>query len=370
MPPELEPPDSMADDIRSAMEETESEAPEQEAASEPPAREEPKDEQQPAKEESATPVKEGRDASGRFAPKTAPQTAAPAAGTPPSTAAPAPAPAGLRAPASWKPEAREVWGKLDPLAQAEVHRREHEISETLRTTAEVRHFANEMNQALAPFAQNIQSSGSTPAQAVQSLLQTESTLRHGTTRAKAELMARLINSYGIDIETLDTVLSGQQPAPGQPRDSNLEGIIEQRMRPVMEFMTNLQSREQQRQQAMLSSVEQETMAFMNDPANEFINDVKDDVADILDMAANRGQKLTLQDAYKRAIMLHPSISAIVGKRVQGNAGQHETEAAKRARQAAASIPSDGAPGRASEEGDPDDVRSAVLAAVQQVSRRR
>jgi len=54
--------------------------------------------------------------------------------TAPGAAAPTQTSA-LKAPVSWKPEERELWGKMDPAQQAAVIRREREIDEGLRTSA-------------------------------------------------------------------------------------------------------------------------------------------------------------------------------------------------------------------------------------------
>ena len=57
----------------------------------------------------------------------------------PAPAAPAPAAAPHKPPVSLKPEARAEWDKVPPLVQAEIVRRDREVSEALRTSADARH---------------------------------------------------------------------------------------------------------------------------------------------------------------------------------------------------------------------------------------
>lgn len=67
--------------------------------------------------------------------------------------------------------------------------------------------------------------------------------------------------------------------------------------------------------------------FANDPANEFYSDVQGDMADIMDMAAARGQKLGLKEAYDKACLMHPTISQITQNRQAQAAVQQKRQAA-------------------------------------------
>lgn len=280
-------------------------------------------------------------------------------------------PANLRPPASWTPEARETWSKLDPVAQREVYRREREITETLRTTAEARNFYSEAGRIIGPYMPMIQAEGSNPIQAMDNLFRTAATLRTGTPQVKASLVADLIMQYGVDIEALDSAIvakRGGQPSPQGSQQPDIGALIDQRLRPVLEQLNPIISNTRQAEQETTHRLQTETEQFMNDERNEFAWDLKDDMADILDMASRRGIKISLQDAYQRAIMLHPTISGIVQSRKGQPRG--ETEAARRARLAAASLSNDGAPGREGEDGDDDSVRAAILASARAVGARR
>jgi predicted nucleic acid-binding protein len=159
---------------------------------------------------------------------------------------------------------------------------------------------------------------------------------------------------------------GQPPQGGQPAQAQDPRFtqLQQQFAPVIDFVNGLRQRQEQVLQETDQTLSQTLEEFASDPANEFFDDVKDDVADILDMAARRKQSLSLQDAYNRAIMLHPTISKIVEQRKLAASLTTQNQAAQRARSAAVSVPSSGAPSQGSDRQAGDSVRSAIEAAFE------
>src|SRR5262245_7775269 len=115
----------------------------------------------------------------------------------------------LRAPASWRPAIREHWGKLPAEVQQEVVRREVEVGRALQESAHARQGLAAVQQVLAPYANNIQASGTDALTAMNNFFQADHTLRHGSMQEKAQLIANVIKNYGVDVQALDTVLAGQ-----------------------------------------------------------------------------------------------------------------------------------------------------------------
>lgn len=134
-------------------------------------------------------------------------------------------------------------------------------------------------------------------------------------------------------------------------------------------MNSLRSKQGEFQQNQQRTMQQQIDDFFNDPANEFANDVRDDMADLLEVASRRGQQMTLQQAYERATMLHPTISQIVERRRLAAAAAQQNAAAQRAAQAGASLPSGGAPQQSGNEHVGDDIRSALEAAMNRTAGR-
>lgn len=323
---------------------------------------------------------------GRFAPRTPAKDTLPPdqeqaaeVGQEKPAATPDPAPAqqqatqALRAPVSWTPEERQGWEQMSPAHQQAVLRREQEINRTLAQTAEARRFAAEVQQVLQPYLGMIEAEGGTPVTAIQEVMRTAAALRTAPPLQKAAAVADLVIQFGIDPHQLDAALTSRfqgRPAPNDPLAPVMQAL-DQRLKPVTDFMSTFQQRQQQMQMKTQQEAEAALSEFMNDPKNEFAADVADEMADILEMAARRGVQMSLQDAYSRATMLHPSISKILEGRRSAQGAAQQTAAAQRARNAAVSVPGSGAPSVSSGDEDVgDDVRSAIGAAIKQHSGRR
>ena len=91
-------------------------------------------------------------------------------------------------------------------------------------------------------------------------------------------------------------------------------MIEERMAPVNQLMNGVTQFQQQQQQKTQQVTQQNIQQFAADPANEFFADVKQDMADMFDLATKRGQKISLQDAYDKAVAINPQISGVLNKR--------------------------------------------------------
>lgn len=335
-------------------------------------------------EETPAGEQRARDATGRFAPKVPgqdetvqdgkPPAEKPVDGQPPAStqqqAAPAtPAQPGVvdKAPASWKPEEREAWKDLSLTAKAAIQRRERETDVALRTSADARKFTEGFQRAIAPFQQMIASEGSDPVTATYNLMQTAALLRSGPRQDKARYVAEMIKRFDVDIGMLDDFLSSGQTQRNDPA-SQLEQLLDQRLKPVTEFISGVQQRQQHYQTQEQQSAASELDAFQNDPANEFVNDVGDIMADILSAHAQAGRVISLQDAYRRATLAHPEVSQIIAKRQVGQSAAQLSAAARRAQNAAASVSGSGAPRGEDQDEDDGSVRSAIAASVRDLSK--
>ena len=214
-------------------------------------------------------------------------------------------------PQSWSPKLREDFAKLPANVQAQINKRETEMSTFLNEGAESRKFGDRMNQTLQPFQSVMLAHGaSDPIQAVQGLMETAATLQMGTPQQKAQKLADMVQHYGIDIQALDNALSGQPLVSTE--QSALEKMLEDKLAPMNQFMNTVQQNQQSSQQQTQLNAQTEVGTF--EQKAEFINDVRNDMADLLDMAAKRGQKMTLQQAYDKACAINPEISAVIQQR--------------------------------------------------------
>lgn len=286
-----------------------------------------------------------RDGQGRFAkgtgekpeakpePKSvAPKTDAPAVVDPAKPAEPAQVakPEAHRAPQSWKPSVREKFSALPPEVQAEVVRIENETKATLRDVAEARRMHQQFQQTVGPFEAMIRSEGGEPMAAVGNLLRTAYALRTAPPAHKAQIVAQMVQNFSVPIDALDAALSGQSPQVQQPHQQ--QGAY--RDPRVDQILAMAQQAQQSRQQQMSQSAAQELAAVQQ---LEFYEDVREDMADIIESRARRGVEVKPQQAYDLAVRMHPDISGIIQQRESAKAAANAQASTQRAKAAAASV---------------------------------
>ena len=237
-----------------------------------------------------------------------------------------------KAPASWSPKAREAWEKVPAAAQAQIAKREQEVNQVLQQSAESRKAVASFNNVLAPYREGLMAAGyQDPFSAINSLLQVESGLRAGSNHDRAQGIANLINHYGVDIAALDNILSGQPNQQQQPSGNlEIEQLLDQRMAPINQF---LQQQQQQQQYGIMQEQQQATAQVSQFGSDkEFMNDVRMDMADLMDMAANRGEPMSLDQAYTKACAINPEVSQIMQQRQnqQNIMGTNQNAVQKRA----------------------------------------
>ena len=214
-----------------------------------------------------------------------------------------------KAPAGWTPTNREQWANLPDSVKQQITKREQEIDLALKKTSEERRVAQQLAQTVQPYQQAMIAAGyQNPFQAIDTLMRTESGLRTGTAQEKATIVADLIKNYGVDIQSLDSLLAGQPVQSGE--NAALESMLEQRLAPINQYMQQVQQNQLQARQAE----QQEATNLVSQFQGEFFDDVRMEMADIMDLASARGVTMDLQEAYDKACMLHPEISQVMRQR--------------------------------------------------------
>lgn len=262
--------------------------------------------------------------------------------------------ADVKAPESWKPQARDAWTNVPSEAKQEILRREREIVQTLQQTAGARKLAQDFVNTISPFEMMIRAEGADPLSATRDLFGQAAILRIGTPAQKAQMVANVVKQFNVPIDALDAALVGEK-IPDQ--DGKIAQLLEQQLAPVKQFMSTIDQTRQQRAQQADTEIDSEIDEFANDKANEYFYDVKEDMADIMEMAAKRGQTVTLKQAYDKACMMNSDVSSAIAAKKQ----QQVTNA----RNAGSSLPSRGAPQQTQVKGD--DLRSDILSAFDHVA---
>jgi hypothetical protein len=280
-----------------------------------------------------------------------------------------PKPQGERAPASWRPDVREHWGSLPEPVRAEIQRREVEVQRTLQESAEARKSYDALMRTIQPYEGFIRAENSNPLQAIDNLMSTAARLRTGTAPELAQLVAGLVNQFGVGrfgngfIQALDAALAGQSPVL-DPQQAAMEQVLNQRLAPVQQMLTQFQQAQVVQQQRVAQQAQSEVEQFLS--RAEFGNDVREDMADLMETASRRGQNLSLADAYKKACLMNDRVMSVLKARKQAQGAQQTTQAAQRARAAAVSV--SGAAPKGAMQQQPTDVRSAIEAAIVASSR--
>ena len=276
---------------------------------------------------------------------------------------------GERAPASWRPETREHWAQLPEGVRAEVSRREAEVARTLQDTAEARKTAEAVMKTIEPYQHFIKAENSNPLQAIDNLMATAARLRTGTAPELATLVAGMVSQFGVGrfgngfVELLDQALAGQQPK-ADPQQLAFDQALNQRLAPMQNMLQKFEQAQQQQQMQATQAAHSEVSDFLSKA--EFGEDVREDMADIIENHQRRGQNISLPEAYKKACLMNDSVRSVIGQRIQAKGAQSTTQAAQRAKSAAVQV--SGAPPMGAPKTEATNVRNAIEAAIAMSSR--
>jgi HPt (histidine-containing phosphotransfer) domain-containing protein len=268
-----------------------------------------------------------------------------------------------RAPQSWKGDAKKVWAELPLNVRQEVARRERETSRVLQETAEVRQKVETIQTTLAPHMDRINAMyQGNPITAINNLLGVERILVNGDPVAKVNLVANMIKHFGIDLVSLDKALVGEAPSPEVQQQSNIEKLLEQKLAPFQQFIQSQQQREQQQRAQVEQEVVHTVESMSSDPQFPYFNEVRELMADIVELNSRRGIYITLPEAYNKAIRMNDETYQASSGR---ESSQAATQAALQAHQAAqkakgAAVSVSGSPSMpGGNSGNPSDLRGTI-----------
>lgn len=240
----------------------------------------------PAGETTEQRAQRERDEAGRFKAKEE-GTVSKAAPAPviPANAVPAPVAPTQKAPSSWKKDYWEAYEKLDPNLAKYIAQREEQFASGVSTYKQEAERAKELQDAIAPFQQDLQQHGMAPAQWIRNLGLAHQTLVKGSPEQKLQAFYKLAQDYRVPVDALldanvrQQFLSQQQQQP-QP---DVGQLVEEKF---------MQVRAQ-------SEIEQ----FAADPANEHFEAVRKPMQRLL--AAELAPDL--KSAYEMAVRMDPEL---------------------------------------------------------------
>lgn len=259
----------------------------------------------------------------------------------------------FKPPQSWKPSGREAWATVPPAAKAEIVRRERETMQALQDSSEARQFRSQFQQHIVqPYEPIFRSMGMDPLTGTSVAVQSYAQLAGGPMPTKVAIIADAIKRFGVDVQALDAALSGQ--AAPQPQQSQPQQFMDPRVDQLLAQMT------QARQAKEAARAEHARAAISEVESLEFFNDVRDDMADIIEAADKRGVAMSLKDAYNRAIWANPHVAEVIQQRQAARSAANPQGSTQRARAAASSVR--GTPVSPAGGPQPEDLRGQLEAA--------
>jgi len=227
---------------------------------------------------------------------------------------PAEPPVWERPPASWKKDYHEAWTTADPKLKEYAWKREEEMKAGVQPLLSKAQFADQMQQAIEPYMQNIRGLGIEAPQAVKALMEADNVLRHGSPQQKQAYFAQLAQQYGINMGDVQI----------QPTDPNFYAIQNELAQVRGEVLNWKQQQENAQNEALLSEINQ----FQSKA--EYFEEARPTMIQLL----NSGVAKDLDDAYQKAIRLDNDLFTKHQQASQGAADAAKREASNRAAKAA------------------------------------
>ena len=278
------------------------------------------------------------------------------------------------APVDLSPTMREKWKDLDPDAKAYIVERENKVKVMMQEGAQNRKLGQDFTSISEPYrALMAQEGARNPLEAVQALFETVGTLRLGSPEQKAAKIGQLIKAYGVDVVALDDHLLAQNPDPNaKPAiDPAVQAHIDAQLAPVntlVQQQTQQQQQFQEQQQGQVTSAIDTFANAANEDGSikhEFFNDVRLTMANFLDVAAQNGQQMSLEQAYTQACHLTPEVKTVLDQRnAQATLTGKNNNAAKKK---AASVSIMGVTGETPAPSGDGSLRDDILASIDAAS---
>lgn len=223
-------------------------------------------------------------------------------------APPVEAPAWEKPPKSWRKDKHELWTAMTPDQREYAFLREEQMRTSVESAMPKAELADKINKAAEPYINNIRGLGMDLPTAVGGLMKVDNDLRTLPFNDRLQLFLNIGRGYGID-------LSGQAQNAQPGFDPMVQHLQNELLDIKGQFTSFTQAQEAAQQQTALDEIQR----FSKNA--EHFDDVKPTMGQLL----QSGLAVGIQDAYEKAIRLHPEIFDSIQ-----SARQAATEAEKRA----------------------------------------
>jgi len=275
----------------------------------------------------------------------------------------------LQRPSTWKKEYLPIWDKLtqgEQLTKEEAiklaqysNQRESEYKKGVSTYKAEADRARSLEEAIAPFSDEFQKQGITPAAWINNLGRAHMILSKADQAQKIQVFQRLAQDYGIQLNQ-----DGQLAAPPQV-DAYTQQLMNQ-LNQVNQEVSSIKGRFQQEEQVRLSNeIERVRSDVERFPHFDV---VREEMAQLLEL----GKAQDLETAYKKAVRMNDDVWALEQDRLLKDAKQSAIKAQQVAKAKAAAVsPKSVTPsGKVTETGDKKDRRALLSEQLGEAMSRR
>jgi hypothetical protein len=268
-------------------------------------------------------------------------------------------------PSTWKKEYVTIWDKMEKGEQISkedftkfaeyANQRESEYKKGVSTYKAEADRAKSYENAIAPYADNLQRRGIQPTQYIENLVRAEQILSNAPYEQKVQVFQKLAADYGIQ-------LNGGQVTQLDPYTQQLMSQLNM----VNQEVSSIKGRFQQEENQRLMN---EIQKYQSDTANyPHFDVVREEMAQLLEL----GKAQDLETAYKKAVRMNDEVWALEQERLLKDAKQAAIKAqqVQKAKAAAVSPKSVTPSGRVIEPGDKKDRRSIIAEQMGEALSRR
>ena len=271
-------------------------------------------------------------------------------------------------PSTWKKEYVNIWDKMEKGEQINkddfvkfaeyANQRESEYKKGVSTYKAEADRAKGYEEAIAPFAPDLQRRGIEPTQYIQNLARADQILTNAPYQQKVQLFQRLAQDYGIQLNNEGQFVQPQVDAYTQQLMSQLNQVNQE----VSNIKGRFAQEENQRLMTEIEKVRSNVEKFPHFDA------VREEMAQILEL----GKAQNLETAYAKAVRMNDEVWAIEQERLLKQASQQASKAQQVAKAKAAAVsPKSVTPsGKVAEPGDKKDRRSLLSEQLGEAMSRR
>ena len=258
-------------------------------------------------------------------------------------------------PSTWKKEYVTIWDKMEAGEQISkedftkfaeyANQRESEYKKGVSTYKAEADRAKAYEQAVAPFAQDLQKRNIEPTQYIQNLIRAEQILTNAPMEQKLQVFQRLAQDYGIQLNG-----SGQM----QQFDPYTQQLMNQ-LNQVNQEVSSIKGRfAQEENQRLMGEIEKYRSDVEKYPHFDV---VREEMAQLLEL----GKAQDLETAYRKAVRMNDDVWSLEQERLLKDAKQSaiKSQQVAKAKAAAVSPKSTTPSGKVSDTGDKKDRRSMI-----------